>query len=78
MGRKDNYTQNYRCANCGGIRSDQSALWCIRCVAKHGNSDHAHVSQCFSKSSKWKLDTDGCMVREHGDIDITKPEVCIG
>lgn len=66
-----------RCAHCHGSRSDQSVFWCINCVAKYSNSNHTHVNNCFNKTSEWKLDIDGCMVRQHGDIDITKLEVCI-
>ncbi len=74
---KVSYYKGFRCAHCGGTRSDRSTFWCRNCVAKYSNSDHTHVNNCFNKTSEWKLDIDGCMVRQHGDIDITKLEVRI-
>ncbi len=75
MVSRTSYFKGNRCAHCGGIRSDSSTLWCANCVGKYGNSDHTHVNQFFNKSSEWKTDNLGCMVRYHGDIDETQREL---
>jgi len=70
MVSRTTYFKGFRCAHCGSIRSDQSALWCRGCVAKYGHSDHTHVNNCFNKTSEWQIDEDDCSVRWHGDINV--------
>ena len=77
MVTKTTYLKGFRCAHCGGIRSDRAALWCINCVAKYGHSDHTHVNSFFNKTSEWQIDNLGCRVRWHGDINITESEISI-
>ena len=71
------YSKNLRCSCCGGVRSDTSRVWCINCIYKYANTDHTHLNQCYSKTSEWQIDIDGCMVRWHGDINIAESEVCV-